>query len=135
MSDNGLTSREAAALYLSDGKTDDPALASMLDYAKKQPELLIPKGLIGETKYKPAQLVIEDPDEVERKQLRDAIGFDYKVTIKDKKATVRDLETEKMTSCKLTDDYQVNAANLTKAVLRLKNLHDKYVNTIRPEYD
>ena len=121
----GITSQEAAALYLSDGQTDDPGLASMMDYAKKQPELLVPKGYVGERTYEPPKLVIEDPDAVERTALRNAIGFDYEVTITGNKVTVTNTETSRKTKCVLTGDETVDAASITNAVMRLKRIHDK----------
>lgn len=125
----GMTSQEAAALYLSEGRTDDPGLASMLDYAKKQPELLIPKGRVGELAYKPAQLVIDDPDDAERIRLRNLIGFDVEVIIDDdiNQATLLDTEYMYKVRTKLTDDPEVNAVKLSKAMIKLQKKHNKRV--------
>lgn len=130
MSKVGMTSTEAAALYLSDGKTDDPGLASMLDYAKKQPELLIPKGRIGEAAYKPAPLVIEDPDELERQRLRNLIGFDVDVTIDEKtgKATLTDKQYKYQVRVTLGKKEQTQAKQLSKAIIKLKVKHDRHSN-------
>jgi len=127
MSNNpyGMTSREAAALYLSEGHTTDPDLASMLDAAKKQPELLIPRGSIPEATYKPAQLVIDDPDEAERKRLRGLIGFDYEVELEDKKAVITAKGTKLFTVARLSGDEEADAKRLSQAVLRLKAKYER----------
>lgn len=123
----GMTSTEAAALYLSDGHTTDHELASMLDYAKKQPELLLPKGTIPMKDYEPPKLVIDDPDETERKALRDRIGFDVvvKIDLDKKRATFTDTELNLITRCKLYEHDQINGMNMASAMLRLKTKHDK----------
>ena len=117
---HGMTSREAAALYLSGGVTDDPGLASMLDYAKKQPELLIPKGYVGMIDYEAPKLVIENPDEQERQALRNALGFDFTVDLQAKRAVIHATGTRLKTIAKLTGSEAVDSANITAAVVRLK---------------
>ena len=131
----GMTSQEAAALYLSGGHTTDPELASMLDYAKKQPELLIPKGTIPMTDYEPAKLIIDDPEDNERIRLRNQIGFDVTVLVTSKQATLKDTEHKLATRCYLTGDAEVDGQSMSQAMLRLKAKYRRYVNTIRPVYD
>jgi hypothetical protein len=124
----GMTSTEAAALYLSEGRTTDPALASMLDYAKKQPDLLIPKGHMLMKDYEPAKLVIDDPDEKERIRLRELIGFDIDVTINEEtcKAMFKARDTKLSTRCNLTGDADTDSAQMTRAMLRLKAKYERY---------
>ena len=130
----GMTSREAAALYLSGGATDDPGLASMLDYAKKQPELLIPKGYVGMVDYEAPKLVIDNPDKKERQALRNAIGFDYDVVLQAKRAlvtTIIEVNGGKLqTTTKLTGDSQTDSLNIAKAVIRLKHMRERYMRTL-----
>jgi hypothetical protein len=134
MSNNpyGMTSREAAALYLSDGYTDDAELASMLDAAKKQPELLMPRGVLPQKDYQPPALTIEDADNEERIRLRNAIGFDVEVKIDPIKnrATLKDTELKLYTRCTLSDDADEAAAAMSKAMIRLKTKHDAKVATL-----
>lgn len=121
-----MTSVEAAALYLSQGKTTDPVLADMYDRAEGHPELLLPKGTIPERDYQPPALVIEDPEVAERKRLHQAIGFDMEVVINEAKSKVvfKDLERGYTTRCKLTDDEAANSVAMSRAVLRLKTKHE-----------
>lgn len=60
----GITSVDAAALFLSDGRTTDPTLAAMIDEAESLPGL--------EKK---------DYEALERGELRDMMGFDFKIKI------------------------------------------------------
>ena len=122
---HGMTSREAAALYLSDGQTDDPGLASMMDYAKKQPELLIPKGYVGMVDYEAPKLVIDDPDVTDRIALRNALGFDFTVDLQDKRAVVHATGTNLKTIAKLVNDYPTDSAAVSAAVMRLKTKVDR----------
>ena len=122
----GMTSREAAALYLSGGATDDPGLASMLDYAKKQPELLIPKGYVGMVDYEAPKLVIDDPDANKRRDISKKLGFDFSVEldVDNHKATFKNAEYKLTTRCKLSGSSLVDASNMAAAVLRLQTKYE-----------
>lgn len=61
----GMTSLEAAALYLSDGETSDPAKAAHY-----------------------ADASVLNIDELQKAHLRRMMGFDWEVTMKDKRMTV-----------------------------------------------
>lgn len=61
----GMSSLEAAALYLSDGETSDPAKAAHY-----------------------ADASVLDLDELQKAHLRRMMGFDWSVTMKDKRMTV-----------------------------------------------
>ena len=117
---HGMTSTEAAALYLSDGQTDDPGLASMMDYAKKQPGLLLPKGYVGMVDYEPAKLVIDDPDVTDRIALRNELGFDFTVDLQDKRAVVHATGTNLKTIAKLVGNDVADSTSIGAAVMRLK---------------
>lgn len=99
-----MTSREAAALLLSGGKTADVEEAELINAGK-----------------------LIDPDKLVQSHFRRMMGFDFSVT-EDKPAhkwIVRDEDHETAVTCAIADDEDKQAALLAKACMKLKKLHDK----------
>lgn len=110
-----MTSREAAALLLSGGATDDADLANQME--------------AGE---------ILDPDALERAYYRRIFGFDLTVTIDPKKhkAIVKDEDLGLVVTTGWSDDNdEVNASKLAKACVKLKAKHENVINTPEGETD
>jgi len=97
-----MTSREAAALLVSGGTTTDADVANMI-----------------------ADGSILDPDKLTRAHFRRAIGFDFDVVEEKHRFLVKDKATGQTLTVALTDNNDVNASKLSKAVMKLKRIHDK----------
>lgn len=100
----GLTSEEAAALYLSDGATTDPELAQQYD-----------KGELF------------DMDAMQRAALRRQMGFDFDVKYSDRKFFVRSKQSPFVTTqADYSGTIDQNAITaLVDACLRLKDRYEE----------
>jgi hypothetical protein len=100
-----MTSREAAALLLSGGATDDVETAELMDAGK-----------------------ILDPDKLERSYYRRIFGFDLEVIPQPDKHRylVKDNDLNLSVTCVLTGDVSKDASKLSKACIKLKAKHDAY---------
>lgn len=100
-----MTSREAAALYLSGGATTDVYKANLM-----------------------ADGQLLDPEALERAYWRRLFGFDFEVEMRPDKAIARDKDLGFETTCSWFEaDDEGNAKRLAKACVRLKKLHDTRV--------
>jgi len=108
-----MTSVEAAALLISEGRTTDPEKASLLQDGK-----------------------ILDPDGLTRAHFRRAMGFDYSVLHDDKigKWIIRDDELGIQVMTPYSDDSdETNAERIAKACIKLKAKHDRQKNALEGE--
>lgn len=109
-----MTSVEAAALLISEGKTTDPEQASLMQDGK-----------------------LLDPDNLERAHFRRALGFDFSVLHDDKlgKWIIRDdeLGIKVMTPMSKTGDQNEDAQHIANACVKLKTKHDKQLAKDVPE--
>lgn len=100
----GMTSREAAAMMISDGATKDVALAELIADGKAL-----------------------DPDVLTRSHFRRQFGFDFTVEPDPKslRYIIRDAELGLSVTCGYEADFNNQGARLAKACIKLKKLHDK----------
>lgn len=100
----GVTSTEAAALLMSDGRTSDPEEAALL-----------------------AQGSILDMDALQRSALRNMMGFDFRIKPAPNKYHVSSTKPPYVTTwCKYTGiEDEAFIDRLVDACLRLKIKHDK----------
>lgn len=99
-----MTSREAAALLVSGGITDDADKANLMAAGQ-----------------------LLDPDKLERAHYRRMLGFDVDIVIQEDKhkAFIKDRETRNQVGIVWKADNNAdNAARLAKAVMKLKRMHD-----------
>lgn len=102
-----MTSVQAAALMLSNGKTEDRETAELLDDGK-----------------------ILDPDLLIRSHFRRQLGFDFSVLREDEshRYVIRDDEMPGVSvTCAIEADFDAQASRLAKSVIKLKKLHDAAV--------
>jgi hypothetical protein len=108
-----LSSLEAAALYLSDGATKDPAKAAIID-ANKKNEL--------------------NMDALQRAHLRRMMGFNFRIKMQPNKIHVSSTQDPYVTTwCRITGDDVINGQITNEATLdrlvdacaRLKGKYDK----------
>ncbi len=99
-----MSSTEAGALIVSGGATDDPEQANLMAEGK-----------------------LLDPDKLERAYYRRLLGFDLSVTPDPDKHhyIVRDDELDIALTAHMSDDDDQSAANIAKACIKIKKLHDK----------
>lgn len=112
-----MSSTEAAALFLSDGKTTDPNLAAMMD----DPNLI-------DIETNPLKL-----DMKQRAELRRMMGFSFTIKETSKKIHVYSKEGPKLsTHCSLKNGLVDNSVidDLVDACLRLKIKWDKAVDKL-----
>lgn len=102
-----MTSLEAAALILSEGKTTDVEQAELMSEGK-----------------------LLDPDALTRAHFRRMLGFDFSITVDEErhKIIARDDERGYKTSATwVKDDDAGNSRRMAKAAMRLKKLHDDHL--------
>lgn len=102
-----MTSVQAAALMLSEGRTEDKELAELMDEGK-----------------------LLDPDLLIRSGIQRAVGFDFTLLREDEndRYVIRDDEMPGISvTCQLEADFNNQAARLAKAVVKLKKMHERAV--------
>jgi hypothetical protein len=98
-----MSSREAAALILSEGATDDVEEAELLSDGK-----------------------ILDRDKLIQAHFRRQLGFDFTVIREDveHRYIIRDEELDISVTCPIEPDFNNQGARLAKATMKLKKMHE-----------